>query len=108
VIGPVGGLVLLLAQQREWLRVEVRGRPVPGDGAVRLAGIEVAEVSPSAASSTTASSAKTSAAAKFSAMAKVVDPLPDISANNAPFARKNSWYNPSTGNLSNAGASSEL
>jgi hypothetical protein len=36
-------------------------------------------------------SASDSAAARFSAMANVVEPLPDMSAASAPFARKNSW-----------------
>jgi len=53
-------------------------------------------------------SASDPAAETFSAIAKVVEPLPDMSAASAPFARRNSWNNARIGNFSNAGASSEL
>src|SRR6516162_5097824 len=53
-------------------------------------------------------SARLSAALQLRTMANVVEPLPDMSAASAPFDRKNSWNNPSNGNLAKAGASSEL
>ena len=53
-------------------------------------------------------SARFSAAARFSAMANVVEPLPDMSAHQRAVFAEKFLVKRSTGNLSNAGASSEL
>ena len=70
VIRAIGRLILLLAQQSEWLRVEDRIRSVPCNGAMRLAGIEVAEVSESSASASSSTEATAAPAEPTASTAK--------------------------------------
>ncbi len=75
LIGAVGRLVLRLAEQRERLSIEDGVRSIPRNRAVRLAGIEAAEVA-APSSSAAASTASTEAAAATAAEAAAASTKP--------------------------------